>query len=147
VYALYIRDNMMHYVVHLHTKLLTCRSVLHENVTVTWVVTEIWFTELKRFITTFPGPHHWIPFCARRIQSTSSHLISLRTILISSYHVCTVESWCSGFHPFMITHLNTTVQPFVISSGKIGWYCVWQVGFLCCPAILQITLSSMSVFH
>jgi hypothetical protein len=48
---------------------------------------EIPFYEMQRFVAVFAKACHWTLIGARRIQSTSSHPISLTSFLILSYHV------------------------------------------------------------
>jgi hypothetical protein len=42
----------------------------------------------RSFITVFTAAHHWSPSWARRIQSTTSHPISLRSTVVLSSYLC-----------------------------------------------------------
>jgi hypothetical protein len=88
---------------------------------VTWLVKKCsTFYEIWRFIIMFTRPHYWILSWFRWIQSTPSHPVSLRYVLILSCHLhLDLPSGLCGYHSCFITGWH-----------KIG-LCVWLHTCVC----------------
>jgi hypothetical protein len=70
-------------------KITPCSRSLLENVIVTTLVKKFSaFNGIRRFSTVFTRSRHWSLSWVRCILSVSSYLISLRSILILSSHLC-----------------------------------------------------------
>jgi hypothetical protein len=86
------------------------------------------FYVTRRFITVFTTARHWSLFWAARIQSTRSHPIPLRSILILSSHL-RLSIRVSGFLPKMLQalHLKCTFSnwlphdPGPLKQGVTGF--------------------------
>jgi hypothetical protein len=75
------------------------------------------FYRTRKFITVFTRTRHWFLSRARLIQSTLSHLISLRSILTLISHLCL--RFPSDLFPLWLSHQNTScipLPPFVLHA-------------------------------
>jgi len=71
-----------------HDMLILWSRALFDKLTITQPVKEIpSFYRIRRFITVLTTVRHWSPTWARWIQSTHSHPVSLRYILILPFHL------------------------------------------------------------
>jgi hypothetical protein len=71
----------------------------------------------RRFITVFTTAHHWFLSWARWIHSTPSHPISLRPILILSYHL----RWGLPSGLFLSGFLTRILNAFLISPVRVTY--------------------------
>jgi hypothetical protein len=83
------------------------------------------FYATRMFITVFTTARHWSLFWARWIQSTISHPITLRLILILSFHLCLYLPsglFPSDFHTkvcMQFSSLTIKIHSLSISSSLI----------------------------
>jgi hypothetical protein len=130
--------------------LRTWSRVLLEKLIVTQLVKFPAFYRTWRFVTVLTRSCHWSLSWARWIQSTSSHCISLRSVILSSYPCLGLSSglFSSSFptrilYAFLISHMllfSSSVSSSLIWSPNNIWRSVQVTKFL----IMQ---SSPASFH
>jgi hypothetical protein len=105
---------------HIHDDLTPWRRV-HEALIVAQLFDKYpTFYGTRSFIIVFTRARHWFLFWARRIQSTASHPISLRSTLILSFHLRLgllsglFEIYGRKFCTFLISPMLTTCSTQLI---------------------------------
>jgi len=98
-----------------------------------------------RFIAMFTRPSHWTLSWNRYIQSTFSHSISLRSIIILSLHVFPMCATCP-FHPLWSDHPNNIWWRVQIMKFLLMQFLHPPVtSSLLCPNILLGTMFSYTL--